>query len=388
MENQIKENNSSVLIVDDEKAILSSLRSLFRKEGYQIFLASSGSEALTVLVDNKIDIIICDMKMPEMTGVQFLEKSVVASPGSLRIILSGYEDRNVVMAALTNGLAHIFLLKPWSDGYLKEIVKRQAILSRKIHKINLKDTLSKINKLPMMPNLKGKINAIMGSEYISTEKLKAEVEQNPAIVAKLLQVANSVYLGSWNRVKSVSEAIQFLGTSYVISLIAGCEVFDEFYKYLTNGSRIFLDELFRQSLEKAVIAKKVAEGYPELNKDILFLSCMFLDIGLIVRILTEQEEFKKYETQRDSFPSFYEAEKVFFGVTHDFISEALLEMWNFPKEIIEIVANHHIIGNDQPYIEVAQIVDSLVCGKCKYPYNPNIIEKAAEWKSKLQIKND
>ena len=107
----------TLLLVDDEKAITRSLNRLFRKEGYQILTADSGSEGLEVLKQNDkhVSMIISDQRMPVMNGAQFLEKAKAIRPEAIRYLLTGYSDMEAVIAAVNKGEIHRYLTKPWND---------------------------------------------------------------------------------------------------------------------------------------------------------------------------------------------------------------------------------------------------------------------------------
>ena len=78
-----------ILCIDDEQDIVDALYRMFRKD-YEVFTATSGTEALHILKENKIAVIICDQKMPEMNGVETLKKSIEVDPECIRILLTGY----------------------------------------------------------------------------------------------------------------------------------------------------------------------------------------------------------------------------------------------------------------------------------------------------------
>jgi response regulator RpfG family c-di-GMP phosphodiesterase len=107
----------TLLLVDDEKAITKALNRLFRKEGYQILTADSGSEGLEVLQQNnkQVSMIISDQRMPVMNGAQFLEKAKTICPEAIRYLLTGYSDMEAVIQAVNKGEIHRYLTKPWND---------------------------------------------------------------------------------------------------------------------------------------------------------------------------------------------------------------------------------------------------------------------------------
>lgn len=113
-----------MLCVDDEPGVLQSLKRLFRKEGYEMYFAANGDEALEIMKKNQVDLIMTDYRMPEMNGVEFLRKAIEINPDSLRLILSGYADAKVVCDAIDHGQVYRFLTKPWDDEMLLESVRQ------------------------------------------------------------------------------------------------------------------------------------------------------------------------------------------------------------------------------------------------------------------------
>ena len=110
----------TLLIVDDEVNIVSSLKRLLRRDNYNILTANSGMEGLEVLARNDVDVIMSDQRMPGMTGVEFLGKAKEIYPDTVRIVLSGYTELQSVTDAVNQGAIYKFLMKPWDDAQLRE----------------------------------------------------------------------------------------------------------------------------------------------------------------------------------------------------------------------------------------------------------------------------
>ncbi len=103
----------TVLCVDDEPNILKSLHRLLAEQGFQLLLAQSGAEALQQLANRHVDLVLSDMKMPQMSGAEFLTEVARLYPTTYRIILSGYADMASTLAAVNQGQIHRYLQKPW-----------------------------------------------------------------------------------------------------------------------------------------------------------------------------------------------------------------------------------------------------------------------------------
>lgn len=113
----------TVLYVDDEENNLISFKATFRIK-YKVFTAISGDDAMNILAAHQIDIIITDQRMPNMTGVEFLEKVVEQYPDTMRILLTGYADMNAVIEAVNKGKIFHYLSKPWNEEELDITIKR------------------------------------------------------------------------------------------------------------------------------------------------------------------------------------------------------------------------------------------------------------------------
>ncbi|GGG84943.1 hypothetical protein GCM10007415_17810 [Parapedobacter pyrenivorans] len=117
------ETKISVLYVDDEENNLISFRATFRLK-YKIYTALNGTDAIQTVKNNPIDIIITDQRMPQMTGVEFLEEIIKVDPDPVRILLTGYADMGAVVDAVNKGKIFHYLSKPWSEEELDETIQR------------------------------------------------------------------------------------------------------------------------------------------------------------------------------------------------------------------------------------------------------------------------
>src|ERR1700761_6062585 len=113
----------NILYVDDEMNNLVSFKALFRIK-YNIYTAISGEEAVKILRNKLINIIITDQRMPQMTGVEFLESILDEFPDPIRILLTGYTDMNAVIDAINKGKIFHYLSKPWNEEELDMTISR------------------------------------------------------------------------------------------------------------------------------------------------------------------------------------------------------------------------------------------------------------------------
>ncbi|SFC31549.1 Response regulator receiver domain-containing protein [Parapedobacter composti] len=135
------EKKISVLYVDDEENNLISFKATFRLK-YKVYTALSGAEAIQLVKEKPVDVIITDQRMPKMTGVEFLEEIIKVNPEPMRILLTGYADLNAVVEAVNKGKIFHYLSKPWSEAELEETIDRayEVYNERK----TIKETFSKL----------------------------------------------------------------------------------------------------------------------------------------------------------------------------------------------------------------------------------------------------
>ncbi|KAB2927409.1 MAG: response regulator [Dechloromonas sp.] len=125
----------TLLFVDDEPSILSALRRLFRPHGYRILIAESGQAGLDTLESETVDLVISDMRMPEMDGATFLKAVRSKWPGIIRILLTGYADITSTIAAINEGEIYRYIAKPWDDTEIVLIV-REALERQRLEQEN------------------------------------------------------------------------------------------------------------------------------------------------------------------------------------------------------------------------------------------------------------
>ena len=113
----------TVLYVDDEENNLLSFKATFRMR-YNVLIAMSGDDALKILETRPVDIVITDQRMPNMTGIEFLENVLKKYPDPMRILLTGYTDLNAVIDAVNLGKIYHYHTKPWQEQELENTLQK------------------------------------------------------------------------------------------------------------------------------------------------------------------------------------------------------------------------------------------------------------------------
>lgn len=170
--------NNSILLVDDEQAVLNSLKRLLRPLKCNVIMTTSPREALTLLEEHSVDIVVSDMRMPEMGGESFLEQVAQTYPDIERIVISGYADAQATIEAINRGKISRFLLKPWEDEDVLKVVRKGFELSA------LRLENEALQKLTQTKN--EELQALNSELEVLNQSLDAKVQER----TKQLRLAN------------------------------------------------------------------------------------------------------------------------------------------------------------------------------------------------------
>jgi len=113
----------NILYIDDEVHNLNAFKASFRRT-FNVFTAESGKDALPILADEDIHIILTDQRMPSMTGVEFLASILDTYPDPIRILLTGYSDLTAVVDAINKGQVYLYITKPWQEEELRQNLEK------------------------------------------------------------------------------------------------------------------------------------------------------------------------------------------------------------------------------------------------------------------------
>ncbi len=363
----LSNNNTSskkILFVDDELQILKSLNRLFMDTQYELFTAESGKMALEILATEKIDMIITDMRMPEMDGCQLLERVKKLYPNSLRIILSGYTDKNTILEALKNNTAKLYILKPWENDKLLLLVDQLFETENLLRDSELLGLINRIDELPTLKNSYCQIMDLVDRDADLVEISNA-IEKDQSMATKILHIINSAFYEV--KTGSVKHAITYLGLSNIRNILFPTAIIDSFTMSGIYGTRLellwnhsFLCSKIVTIIYQKLLRKKLSEH--EISAGLLHN----IGIVLLLKLYPEKyiEIFYKIEQAKKSS---LEIEQEILHVTHQQTGGYLLRWWELPHPIIESALYHHtpfangIINRELIYaVNIAQHYASLI----------------------------
>jgi putative nucleotidyltransferase with HDIG domain len=331
-----------ILFVDDEPKVLDGLRRMLfpmRKEWDMVF-APGGKEALQMLSLEPFEVIVTDMRMPGMDGADLLDEVVRYHPEIVRLVLSGQWDPE--MSIRSAKTAHQYLTKPCSAEMLKTTLDRIFALRRVLSGRSLKRLVSGMTTLPSLPAMYHKLIETLESSDASTGRIGEVIASDTAMTAKVLQLANSAFVGVSHRVSHPADATRYLGVDTIKALVLTIGVFSQFAG--APEAAATLAALQRHSLRTARITQAIAKA-ANAGKEIgdhAFLAALLHDVGKLILVQKDEEMYHsamdlvfKEKLDLDS------VEREVFGGSHAEVGSYLLWLWGLPEPVTEAVAYHH-----------------------------------------------
>jgi DNA-binding NtrC family response regulator len=243
-----------ILLVDDEERILRSLSMLLRTQ-YQIFATSDGNEALQILRQEKIHVIISDQRMPIMSGTELLRQARDIAPDTIRILLTGYSDADAALDALNDGEIFRYINKPWGPKELRETIAQAAHIAGNLEALPQEPSLN-------MPSFLSNEPEIIVNKRLSCLVLDRD-EDTYLVVKEILGTSHDVY---WSQ--DVGSALNIL-TSKSIA--------------------IMVTELSLGDIDLSSMIKTLKQEHPELLTIVL---TNFKDTSRLVELINQAQVFR------------------------------------------------------------------------------------------------
>jgi HD-like signal output (HDOD) protein/ActR/RegA family two-component response regulator len=326
-----------IIFVDDEFQVLDGLRDALRKRRHmwQMEFFSTPFEAMARLAEGPADIVVSDMRMPEMDGATFLKWVRGNADCSARIILSGQADRDAILRALP--VSHQFLSKPCSAEILELVLDRTLRMQACWGNPAASHIASAVSSLPVTPDVYDQLTELVKLPGVKLEDMIRIVETAPCVACRILQMANSAYFGKHRHIRSITEAVTFLGHEVVRTILSSPEIF-----YRMEEAKA--DEYWTGSRHKSARAARYAASFvkdPVASQE-AFSAALLMDVGKYVLSQFHSDLLSQAELLTKNDPlNAAKHETAAMGCTHAQIGAYLLGIWGLPFSIVQAVAGHH-----------------------------------------------
>lgn len=331
-----------IMFVDDDQKVLDGIRRSLRPMRFEwnMSFLTSGQETLEVLSKQTCDVIVSDIRMPNMNGVELLTQIKERFPSVVRIVLSGCADTDLLSECTK--VAHQFLSKPCDIKTIKATLNQVGSLKDSLPDDDFLQLVSKLESLPSLPALYCEILDEFESPNGSIQRVGEIISRDVSMTAKMLQLVNSSYYGLAKSATTAVQAATFLGFDVIKSLVLSVKIFSHFDNKI--GNDLDIKTLWSNSAKSSVFARQIAifAKLDRKSSDFAQMAGMVQDVGTLV--LAENmpalyREINQYAKQQEM--EIWQAEKKLLGHSHMEVGAYLLGLWGLPKPIIEAVAYHH-----------------------------------------------
>lgn len=328
-----------VLFVDDDSAVLDGLRARLhaRRTQWEMVFVESGSRAVTEMEHSPVDVIVTDVRMPAMDGIELLEIVRARWPDTIRIVLSGYAQEEQAARLLTN--AHQYMSKPCEADALENLICRCVQLRDLLNEPRLRSLVGRIAHLPAMPRTCMDLRNAMANSDVSVREVARIVSDDPAVAAKVLQLVNSAFFRLARRITSIEQAVGYLGFNAIRTLVLSIEVFSAWPHDAAIGN---LDPArLQQRAHRTAAAARALTAGTEFADDAL-LAGLLHNIGYWVFLQECRPQLlAAIDLARRRGIPLHAAEQEVIGASHAAVGAYLLGVWGLPYSVIEAIAFQH-----------------------------------------------
>ncbi len=328
-----------VLFVDDDEFLLDGLRDALRpqRRRWGMTFVPGAAEAIAVLEAAPQNVVVSDLRMPGVDGAALLARVREIDPSAVRIVLSGQAD--LEMLARAAGVAHRLLAKPCEVEDLVEMIDRSCVLQELITRVESKRRTGGSSALPSVPRLYARLTQLLGSGEATAADAAAIVEEDMAVAAKVLQLANSAYFGRRQPVAKLRDAVAYLGLDALRALALSAAVFQEF-RVDPPIPRFDLEALQLHCSRVAHLARAIA-AEQESHFDV-FAAGLLHDVGLLVLAAEDRDALAEILAKAEAEGrAVHDVERELRYCSHAEIGAHLLALWGLPCTVTDAVAHHH-----------------------------------------------
>jgi len=332
----------AILFVDDESNILSGLKRMLHsmRHDMDFYFAESGLEALDILAEKEINVIVSDMRMPGMDGAVLLTEVMEKYPQIIRIMLTGYANDTSILQSIP--VVHQFLAKPSDPQSLKAILTRACALQDLITSEQLKIVVAGLGNLPSLPEVYAELQEKIKDPECAIADIGTIIEKDLAMSTKVLQLVNSAFYGFFKNVESPARAVNLLGLDTVKALVLGFGIFSEMSPTMDKG--FSLSSLWDHSLTTAKFAKEIAlaESADKTCVDDCFIAGVVHDVGKLLLFSCLGEQYlEAVEIARSENIPLCQAEQQVLKADHGDVGGYLLGLWGLPGSVVEAATFHN-----------------------------------------------
>jgi HD-like signal output (HDOD) protein len=349
----------SILFVDDDSMVLNALERTFFETDYQTFFALNARDAFMVLASEKIDMVVSDIRMWPVSGYDFLKEVRTRYPAIIRLVLSAYGDRQMMVKVICEGISKVYILKPWENRTFIEQIDHLFAMYRSLATLKSSGIIAAEKHMPVLPKLyTGMVRMI--EEERSLKELAALIETDPSCTVNVLKLVNASFYGM--TISSVHQALVYFGIDCIKDIVLVSELFkvsnsssDQDLCLQLNRHMVITSNLLH-GLHQHLLAGRIAEEFS--------VAGLLADIGRLLLLDGRPDLYRSVHDRYIGEPgcSLTALETETVGYAHSQLGALVLDWWNLPACMIEACLYHHAFPFEarilpQPVIALIHIAD-------------------------------
>jgi len=360
---------AQILFVDDEPNILRSLERAFFETDYITYTACGAVEALELLETTKVQMVISDMRMPDIDGYEFLQRVKEKHPHVIRVVLSGYSEKEQLTRTVSDSIVRAYLYKPWENDALLQWVDGCFKMFEDTHSVWVKLAIAEFGlKLPHLSKDFQQFQELF-KYSCNMDQMIGAISANSDYSQSLLQTVNSPAFDK--TFTDVGDAVKYLGVTVTKEIILHSEVMRSIKKLAPAGYNHVLCEFDNHC---AVLNKVFHDIYEHVNgglvPDKYKVVTLFHDIGKLMLFCCLPDRYESIKDGCVHGRDIVDHEREKLRIDHCMMGAYLCHYWSLPLVVQEICLYHHSFSecNEQhrkliAMISVADAVASYVVEK-------------------------
>lgn len=327
----------TVLFVDDEPRILDGLRRGLRqrRDRWDMHFAPGGFEAIAVLQERPVDVVVSDMRMPGMDGAHLLAWVRNHQPTAARIILSGHAEPEATLRAAV--VAHRFLHKPCDLERLASVVDG-VVEAPSVDRARVAAVVGAVSALPSPPRVVARLRALLEAPDSPLTSVLAVVSSDLALSATAVHLASGAFFAPRQESVAVADAVTMLGVSTLRGLLDTAQVFWPFDEE-SGPAGLRVEQVSSRAVAASQLAGQLAAGVLDAGgRQHAELGALLRDVGRLACLVGETAALEDDLAEaRRTGRSLEEVELERTGYPRTEIGAALLAVWGLPAPVVAAV---------------------------------------------------
>lgn len=365
---------------------LGSLRQMLlnMRPSWDFQFATTGAGALKLLKESSFNVVVTDLRVPDMDGIELLEKVKRRYPATIRFMLGGYSEQPLRGPA--SRCVNHFIPKPLNVEVLESLIYRNFRLNGRLRSKQVTDIIGNVNSLPVMSDAYKRVIDVLSLPGCSPREVGMMIARDIGMASRMLKLVNSAFYGSGGKIADTVHAVVYLGLRTVEALVLTSGIFSTLPAQRIKEFGV--DEVQEHCVRVGSLTRAICKAWrmSPNEVDAASMAGILHDAGKIILISKLPREWRTtVELSRERQVPQHAAERQILKMTHAELGGALFDLWGLPSAIIEAATYHHdylqnvdIEASISLAVHIANMVDHVLSDRqddaCVPPLDEVLLE--------------